>query len=113
MAKDSRELYMTIAKNLKALRNARSMSQLKLANELGIAQQTYAAYETGENSIKLDMLQKIANFYGVSMNSILDEDNPSTNLFAELNAKSFTDEELAEIMNFVHFIELKRRNQKQ
>ena len=107
---DPRELYAIIAENLKALRasynNGEGIYQKELAKQLGISQQTYAAYETGTNRINLEMLSKIAVFFGVSLNSIIT--NPNEERLV-LTTETYTKEELKEIQNYVHYVELKRK----
>lgn len=107
---DPRELYAIIAENLKRLRtsynNGQGLYQKDLAERLGVLQQTYAAYETGANRINLEMLSKIATFYGVSVNSLItrpDEEH------IVLTTESYSKEELKEIQNYVHYVELKRK----
>lgn len=110
---DPRALYETVAANLKALRNGynhgQGISQKELAKHLGITQQTYAAYENAQNRITLEMLSKIAAFHEVTLSRILNKTQGAASELMELDAKSFTEEELKEIMTFVRFVEQRRK----
>ena len=109
---DSHDIYEQIAQSLKTLRasydNGKGISQAKLAKVFGIPQQSYAAYETGKNRISLEMLSKIAAFYGVSVNSILIGSPSQTTLLTKLHEERFTEDEIAEINNYIEFVKAKR-----
>ena len=56
---------------LKELRIKKGLSQVKLAMELNIAQNTLSRYETGEREAGYDMLIKIADYFNVSIDYLL------------------------------------------
>ena len=62
-----------IRDKLKELRRKSGLSQAELAKTLGIPQTTYSNYETGRGSPPLPTLKKLAEFYGVTADSILGE----------------------------------------
>ena len=53
-----------IADNLRYLRKRKGITQTELAKTLGIPVTTYNAYETGQNMPRMETMQKIADFYG-------------------------------------------------
>lgn len=55
---------------LRDLREDRDLTQQALANYLGCNQTTYSRYETGETSVPIDILKKLAIFYNVSIDYI-------------------------------------------
>lgn len=57
--------------NLKKLREAKGLTKKQTAAELGISERAYLTYEYGERDPKLDTLQKLADFYGVSTDYLL------------------------------------------
>lgn len=59
---------------MKDLRNDRDIHQSELAKYLGIAQNTYSAYESGRINIPSDMLVKIAQFHHVSLDYLVGQD---------------------------------------
>lgn len=62
---------------LKQLREARGISQLKLAIDLSMNQNTISRYETGVHEADYDTLIKLANYFDVSIDYLLEQtDNP-------------------------------------
>lgn len=65
---------------LKLLRKQKNISQLKLAIDLNTNQNTISRYETGEREPGLKELIKIADYFGVSTDYLLERtDNPIIN----------------------------------
>ena len=63
---------------LKQLRKARGISQLNLAMHLNTNQNTISRYETGEREPAINDLIKIADFFNVSVDYLLERtDNPN------------------------------------
>lgn len=57
---------------LKDLRKEKKITQLQLAMELNMSQNTISRYETGERQAGYDELIKIANFFDVSIDYLLE-----------------------------------------
>ena len=65
---------------LKELRKKRGISQLKLALDLNMNQNTISRYETGEREADYAMLIRFADYFNVSIDYLLERtDNPETN----------------------------------
>ena len=65
---------------LKELRRKRGISQLKLALDLNMNQNTISRYETGEREADYAMLIRFADYFNVSIDYLLERtDNPETN----------------------------------
>ncbi len=65
---------------LKELRKAKKISQLKLAMDLNMNQNTISRYETGEREPGINELIKIADYFNVSVDYLLERtDNPEIN----------------------------------
>ncbi len=60
-----------IGKYLRDLRRRRGMSQQELALALGVSKQTISNWEVGRKVLRMKTVEKIANIFGVSRNSIL------------------------------------------
>lgn len=60
-----------IGKYLRDLRRRRGMSQQELALALGVSKQTISNWEVGSKVPRMKTVEKIANIFGVSRNSIL------------------------------------------
>lgn len=66
---------------LKELRKKRHISQVRLAMELNMSQNTISRYETGEREPGIAELRVIADYFGVSVDYLLERtDNPNVNL---------------------------------
>ena len=64
-------------KNLRAIREDRDIRQKDIAKILNVSQNTYSQYETGVISLTAEVLIKLSNYYGVSIDYLLDQtDNP-------------------------------------
>ena len=65
---------------LKALREKRGISQLKLAMDLDMNQNSISRYETGAREADYKSLIKLADYFDVSIDYLLERtDNPKTN----------------------------------
>ena len=65
---------------LKALREKRGISQLKLAMDLDMNQTSISRYETGAREADYKSLIKFADYFDVSIDYLLERtDNPKTN----------------------------------
>lgn len=58
-------------KNLKVLREAKGLSQRRLAEELGLSQQSINKYENGKTEPDLATLIRIAEFLEVSVDALI------------------------------------------
>lgn len=78
----------TIGYILKFLRKEQRLTQKEVAENLGIAQQTYAGYESGKHEPSIEIAIRISDFYGLSLDYI-------TGRFVEPNDKT-----IEEYVNF-------------
>jgi transcriptional regulator with XRE-family HTH domain len=60
-----------VGSKLKELRKANKLTQKDFAEELGIAQTTYAGYETGRHEPDLSTLLKMSRVLKVSINYLI------------------------------------------
>ena len=66
-----------ICVRLKELRKKRGISQLKLAMDLGLNQNSISRYETGEREVDYATLIRLADYFQVSIDYLLGRtDNP-------------------------------------
>ncbi len=64
-------------KNLRGIREDRDIKQKDIAKILNVSQNTYSQYETGVISLTAEVLIKLSDYYGVSIDYLLDRtDNP-------------------------------------
>lgn len=65
---------------LQALRKKRGMSQIRLAIDLDLNQNSISRYESGEREADYKTLIKIADYFNVSIDYLLERtDNPKIN----------------------------------
>lgn len=57
--------------NIRKLRKLRHLSQVELANELGVSKQCVSNWENDNILPSVEMLVKIAKFFGVSTDALL------------------------------------------
>ena len=66
---------------LKQLRKQKNISQLKLAMDLNLNQNSVSRYETGEREADYATLIAFANYFNVSIDYLLERtDNPKMNV---------------------------------
>ena len=60
---------------IRDLREDHDKKQIELARYLNIDQSTYSGYECGKINVPVDMLIKIADFYGVTLDYLVGRDD--------------------------------------
>ena len=71
---------------IRSLREDRDLKQRQLAEFLNCSQRFYSNYELGQRDIPTDVLNKLSNFYNVSVDYLLGlTANPKRNKKAPLN----------------------------
>lgn len=66
---------MNYLSKLKELRSEKNISQIDVANELNISQKAYSFYERGEREPNLKMLIELSNFFNVTIDYLLGQEN--------------------------------------
>lgn len=84
---------MEFKERLRELRKSRGLSQVALAEKLGMAKSTIGAYETGDITPSLPALNAIADYFNVDLNYLTGEADGST---------YYLDPEAAEIANEIY-----------
>jgi transcriptional regulator with XRE-family HTH domain len=104
--------YVQFGKNIAEAREKMNLTQAEASKLLDIPQSTYAGYETGVRKVPLSIIKKLANFYKVSVDSLLDneieEDNEIHTLAAHHDGDEWTDEERQAIEDFKQYVLSKR-----
>lgn len=73
-------LVINMYKRIRDLREDNDLTQKQISAILNCSQQVYSNYELGQRDIPTALLIKIADFYNVSADYILERtDNPKTN----------------------------------
>ena len=64
---------MTLSEKTLHLRSQKGLSQLELAEQLGVSRQSVSKWETGQSVPDLDKLIKLADLFGVSVDELVRE----------------------------------------
>ena len=94
---------MEFSERLKNLRKQAHLTQVDVAEKLGISQQAYASWERGVKKPTQENLVKIAQILNVSIDYLLDNSDAdikndeldNVEILFRMNAKGLTDEEKA------------------
>lgn len=62
---------MSLANNIKRLREERKFLQKQVATEVGLGISHYNKMENGQREVSVDVLDKLAKFYGISIDKIV------------------------------------------
>lgn len=68
-------MTMDLAQNIKALREQKGLLQKQVATEIGLGISHYNKIENGQREASVEMLDKLAKFYGISIDQIVHPDN--------------------------------------
>lgn len=72
VSRERRGKFMGISKKLRQLREDREKTQREVAEALGIKEQVYQRYEYGTREPKIDIIRKLAKYYNISTDEILE-----------------------------------------
>ena len=64
------------SEKLRALREARGLTQLQVANRIGVSKSMISAYETASKLPSIDVLVRFSNLYRVSIDYLVCIDSP-------------------------------------
>lgn len=70
-----REIF---ADNLQALLNSRDVSQKVLAEHLGVSETSVSYWSRGEKYPRIDKIQKIADYFNITMRDLMEDKNKSS-----------------------------------
>ena len=69
--KSENRTFMNFSKNLKSLRIRNKLSQLELANAVGISNSKISIYEAGKSDVALSPLLQITSYFNISIEKII------------------------------------------
>ena len=104
--------------NLKKIRIARGLTQYEIAEFINVSQVVYSKYETGKSEPSYDTLTKLANYFDVSVDYLLDYNETALIIPDELKDVSFAfyksegeeleQEDIDELAKYIEFIKSKK-----
>ena len=83
---------------LKLLREKRGLTKKQLADAIGIKERAYLTYEYGQRDVSTELLQKFADFYGVTTDCLLGREPAPEREDLSTVVKNSSVEELEDIL---------------
>ncbi|MFM0734153.1 helix-turn-helix domain-containing protein [Paraburkholderia sediminicola] len=74
---DERAFFVALGERITQFRKTRNITQVKLAETLGVSQQTYQSYEVGRRRIPVSALPVVARTLSVSLEELFGEPDSS------------------------------------
>lgn len=62
---------------IKEIRESKNLNQETIANAINVSKNTYLNYEKGTQSPKLETIEKLAKYYGISVSEVIGDSEPS------------------------------------
>lgn len=106
---------LTIADRLRDLRTLKSVNQDTAAESCGISRIALARYETGQRTPRIEIVTRLADYYGVSVDYLLggtasDQDQPQEDARAEAKRliEGLSDEQYKAALAYIKFLEAQK-----
>ena len=88
-----------LGENIKKLRTVKGLSQVQIAQIVGVTKQSVSNWENDNIQPSIDMLIKLADTLSVSTDYLLDRESER-----KLDSKNLTDKEIAHIQEIINDI---------
>ncbi len=95
-----------VGRKIRQLRRQRKLTQVELAEKIGIHQSDLSRMEQGEYKVGLDTLLRILQTFDLNMGEFFEENDRSENVFNKF--RSLSDSAQREVEDFIEF---KRRQE--
>ena len=94
---------MKVAQKIREARNGRNMTQMALADEMGVSYQAVSNWERGNSMPDISKLEQLCNVLHITVYELLGTDNPQTKTVSKILDKEELPEleEIAEIASMV------------
>ena len=89
------------ANRIKYLRQTRELTQVQLADKLGVAKQSISNWENDNIMPSVDMLEKIADFFSVSTDYLLGRENRKSTDGSTIDVTGLSPDQIEHIMLIV------------
>ncbi|MFR4285576.1 MAG: helix-turn-helix domain-containing protein [Enterococcus italicus] len=99
------------------LRKQKKLTQAEMADILGVARTTYSSYEQGRRTPDVDIQNKIADYFKVSLDYLHGREKPKEDAVTSAKIKTIaahidddaTEEDMKEILNFIDYINKRKK----
>lgn len=82
-------LMVDCSEKLRSLREARGLTQLQVANRIGVSKAMISAYETASKAPSIEVLIRLSRLFGVSVDYLVCIDSPQMIDVSGLDDESF------------------------
>lgn len=100
---------------LTELRKQRGLTQSDIAKALGIARTTYSSYEQGRRSPDVDIQNKIADYFNVSLDYLHGRGATENHALSDKQLRvamhvddDLSEEQIEEIVHYIEFMKIKQ-----
>ena len=101
---------MGIGSKLSKLIEANNTNPNELARKVGVSPQTiYSIIKRDSKKADIEVLLRIAEIFGVTVEYFVEEDSKPVTLAAHFDGSEYTESELEEIKNFALYVKTKRK----
>jgi transcriptional regulator with XRE-family HTH domain len=76
MTQDEKQFFRELGQRIAALRKAQGLTQVQLAETLGLTQQMIASYEVGRRRVPVSLLPALARALSTSLEALIGEKAP-------------------------------------
>jgi transcriptional regulator with XRE-family HTH domain len=74
ISQEERAFFVAFGERMAALRKAQGVTQVQLAETLGVSQQAITAYESGQRRVPISLLPSLANALGTTIEGVIGVD---------------------------------------
>ena len=71
MTDEDKQFFIKLGQRVATLRNEQDLTQVRLAELLGISQQHMASFEVGRRKIPANLLPRLSQLYGITVDALL------------------------------------------
>lgn len=101
---------MGIGSKLSKLIEANNTNPNELARKVGVSPQTiYSIIKRDSKKADIEVLLRIAEIFGVTVEYFVEEDSKPVTLAAHFDGSEYAESELEEIKNFAEYVKTKRK----
>ena len=94
---------MSFSENLMRLRKQKGLSQEEFANEIDVSRQTVSKWELGSSTPEMEKLMQMSNFFGVSVDDLLNSDDITSKTIKVENTNNINETEKAPETNYNNY----------
>lgn len=104
ISNDAKKKDAEIASKLRNIRKSKGLLQKSVASQIGMKTYTLQSIETGKRKLQFDELETLCDFYGVSVEEIIrDEENQRGDKIFIHAFNSLSEESKKDVLDYISF----------